>query len=168
MMVAAGCTTSQLDGDRASSLPAAAGGGPASDPQEPSLDVNENPVEVAATSQPLDTTSVAPDKDRLVDLAQRDLAQRLKIDPAQVTLLNTMDITWPDISAACRPGAGRILTKGRVYGYRVWLEANGVPYVYHVGEGGQVLPCSEPDRGVNNPPIMTPSGPTQDPYNNAP
>ncbi len=68
-------------------------------------------------------TSLPPDKNELVNLAKLDLANRLKIDPAQITLSRTVEITWPDISAGCSSNPGQILSKGRVYGYRVWLEA---------------------------------------------
>ncbi len=113
-------------------------------------------------------TALPPDENRLVDLAKHDLASRLRIDAVQIDLLNTMEITWPNISAGCSASLGQILTKGRVYGYRVWLAANGVEYIYHVGETGQVILCTEPIPGANNPLLMTPGGSTQDPQNNQP
>jgi hypothetical protein len=130
--------------------------------------LDEKPVESINTDEASDMTSPPPDKGKLVNLAKQDLADRLKIDPAQITLSKTLEITWPDIAAGCNSRPGQILSKGRVYGYRVWLEANGVVYVYHVGEAGQVIPCPEPNPGENNPLLMTPGGPTQDPHNNEP
>jgi hypothetical protein len=126
------------------------------------------PVQLINTPEASDMTSMPPDEDKLVNLAKQALADRLKIDPAQIALVKTMEITWPTISAGCSSNAGQILSKGRVYGYRVWLEANGVEYLFHAGEGGQVFPCTEPNPGANNPLLMTPGGPTQDPNNNQP
>ena len=87
---------------------------------------------------------------------------------SQIGLVNTMDITWADILAGCTSTAPQVLTQGRVYGYRVTLEAGGADYIYHVGETGQVILCTQPAPGANNPLLGGSNGPTQDPYNNAP
>ena len=114
------------------------------------------------------TISPPPEESKSVDLAKQDLADRLKIDPGEIALLKTMEITWPNISAGCSPSAGQILTKGRVYGYRVWLEAESEGYIYHVGLTGQVILCPKPIPGANNPLLMTPDSSNQDPQNQAP
>lgn len=108
------------------------------------------------------TASVDFDMDKLVDLAKQDLAIRLKIDATQIVLLKTMEITWPDGSQGCGPGLGQILTKGRVYGYRVWLEASGEKYIYHTALTGQIFLCPKLNPGANNPLLITPDGSTQD------
>ena len=114
-------------------------------------------------------TPSPPDINLLVDLAKQDLATRLKVDAARITMRKTMDITWPDISKGCTPSAGQILTKGKVYGYRIWLEAEGEQYIYHVGLNGQVILCPKLTQpGANNPLLMTPGAPTHDLHNQQP
>lgn len=108
------------------------------------------------------TPSVDFDMDKLVDLAKQDLAIRLKIDATQIVLLKTMEITWPDVSQGCSPSLGQVLTKGRVYGYRVWLEAGGEKHIYHTALTGQLFLCPKLNPGANNPLLMTPDGSTQD------
>ncbi|MBI2757227.1 MAG: hypothetical protein HYX49_00950 [Chloroflexi bacterium] len=115
-----------------------------------------------------DTPSVELDVDKLVDLAKKDLAGRLKIDLTQIALLKAMEITWPDVSQGCTPSSGQILTKGQVYGYRVWLEAGGQKYIYHTALTGQVFLCPKLNPGANNPLLMTPDGSTQDYQDQAP
>jgi hypothetical protein len=127
-----------------------------------------NTAQVTSTLGAADMTGLPSDKDKLVNLAKQDLAGRLNIAPAAIGVIATMDITWPDISAGCNSEPGQILTKGRVYGYRVVLEANGAKYVFQVGETGQVMLCVAPIPGANNPLLMTPSGTSQDPHNNEP
>jgi len=107
-----------------------------------------------------DTPSVENNVNKLIELAKQDLADRLKIDVIGITLLKTMEITWPDVSQGCSPGSGQILAKGRVYGYGVWLEAGGQNYIYHAALTGQLFPCPKLEPGVNNPLLMTPGGPT--------
>jgi len=168
MLALLGCSLPQAVVGHSPTLPVT-GGGPQGNPaQAPSPNPDKNLVELADTPEASDMTSLPLDKDRLVDLAKYDLAGRLKIYPSQITLFKTMEITWPNISAGCNSNPGQILTKGRVYGYRVWLESSGTEYVYHVGETGQVIPCLEPNPGANNPLLMKPSGPTQDSHNNQP
>ena len=128
----------------------------------------ERPLQLLSTPEASEMTPLPTDQDKLVDLAKQDLADRLKIDASQIALLSTMEITWPDISAGCTTSAGQILSKGRVYGYSVWLGAKAAEYLYHVGQDGQVFPCTEPNPGANNPLLMTPGGPTQDPNNRQP
>jgi hypothetical protein len=106
---------------------------------------------VANTPEVADTPSAPFDMDKYVGLAKQDLADRLKVDADQIALVKTMEITWPDISLGCSPGSGQILTKGQVHGYRVWLEAEGQNYIYHVGLNGQVILCPKLNPGVNNP-----------------
>ncbi|HTP01890.1 MAG TPA: hypothetical protein VMJ64_11000 [Anaerolineales bacterium] len=112
--------------------------------------------------------TMSPDAGGLIDLARQDLAARLGVDLSEIHLLNTIEITWPDLHAGCGSAPGQILTKGRVYGYRVWLEANGAQYLYHVGKAGEVLRCEEQAPGANNPLLVTPGSPTQDPHNSEP
>ncbi len=88
-------------------------------------------------------TAPVTDVDGSVNLARLDLAGRLKMDLGQISSLKVSDITWPDIRQGCVQGAGQRLTKGRLNGYRVWLQADGKNYLYHVGLDGRLLFCTD-------------------------
>jgi hypothetical protein len=106
--------------------------------------------------------------DKLVGLAKQDLADRLSIDVDQITLLKATEILWPDISLGCKPGSGQILTRGRVYGYRVWLEAERQEYIYHTGLTGQIILCPKLNPGANNPLLSKTPGSNQTPQSGTP
>lgn len=126
------------------------------------------PLQSTETPGANSVSAPPPAMETAIDLARRDLASRLQIDSSQIGLVNTMEITWADILAGCTSAAPQVLTQGRVHGYRVTLDAGGAVYVYHVGEAGQVIFCTQPAPGANNPLFGGSNGPTQDPYNNAP
>ena len=133
---------------------------PDSSMSAPRAQATETPESAAASSPPIA-------KEAAIDLARRDLSDRLQVEPSKVALVGTMDITWSNLLAGCTATAPQVLTAGRPYGYRVTLEAGGVLYIYHVGELGQVILCDQPAPGANNP-LLGGDHPTQDPYNNAP
>lgn len=78
---------------------------------------------------------------QFVNLAKQDLADRLKINTDQITFLKSIEITWADITQGCGPATSHTLLKGKVTGYRIWLQANGENFAYHVGLDGQVFVC---------------------------
>ena len=76
-----------------------------------------------------------------VKLVEEDLADRLRIDLDQIHFLKISDIDWQDITQGCTSTPGQKLTKGRLSGYRIWLEANGKNYAYHVGLDNTIFLC---------------------------
>ena len=112
--------------------------------------------------------SLSSDVDKCVILAKQDLANRLKMDLTQIALQKTLEITWPNIAMGCSLGTGQILTKGQVYGYQVWLEAQGKDYIYRVGLTGQLILCPQLKPGAKNLLLRTPVGTGQDPQDQAP
>jgi len=85
-----------------------------------------------------DITSVPVEK--FVDLAKKDLASTLNINNDQITLLNSIEMTWPNSALGC-PEPGKGYSQSQVPGYRIWLEAGGVEYIYHADLSGQVILC---------------------------
>jgi hypothetical protein len=137
--------------------------------KEPSSDLPEKTIQLASTPETTDMTSTPPSEEKSVDLAKQDLADRLKIDLAQIALVKTMEIKWPNTSIGCKPGAGQILTESnQVYGYRIWLEVAGEEYIYHVGLTEQIIFCPKLNPGANNPLLTTPDGSIQGPQNQSP
>lgn len=66
----------------------------------------------------------------VVDAAVADLADRLGVDEATVSVVVVEEVVWPDASLGCpRPGMmyAQVLTDGT----RVVLEVDGIGYSYH-------------------------------------
>jgi len=88
-------------------------------------------------------TPPAADTNPFVKLAEQDLADRLNINPDQIHFLKINDINWQDLTQGCTSTPGQKLTKGRLTGYRIWLEANGNNYAYHIGLDGTIFLCPD-------------------------
>lgn len=73
-------------------------------------------------------------RDRLVQLAMQDLAERLEIDPETITLKNLTNVTWLDMSMGY-PQPGRKVAPGYVPGFQIILTHGGQDYDYHSGFG---------------------------------
>jgi len=131
--------------------------------QTPSPESLYSPLILTGPTDTLLKTSTSQDVSQFVNLAKQDLADRLKISIDQISLVKTEEITWADLSIGCTSETGKILSKGGVTGYRVWLEAQGETYIYHVGLDGQVMYCPAIQPGANNPLLKTPVGTPQTP-----
>lgn len=117
----------------------------------PSIDLPENPIQLAGTPEATDMTSNPILVDKFIQIAKQDLADRLKIDLDQFSLIEAVEMNWPDAALGC-PSPGKVYAQGRVPGYRVRLEVNGVRYSYHMDQTGQYVLCPElnPDKDVPN------------------
>jgi len=78
---------------------------------------------------------------QFVKLAEQDLATRLKVGIDEISLLKITDIDWQDLTQGCAPTPGKTLNKGKLSGYRIWLEVHGKEYVYHIGLDGKTYLC---------------------------
>lgn len=84
-----------------------------------------------------------------VEQAKTDLAGRLGISAAQVTVVSSEEVTWSDGSLGCpQPGMhyAQVLTNGS----RIVLQAAGKQYNYHSGSRGAPFLCTNPQ-----PPLAT-------------
>jgi hypothetical protein len=73
-----------------------------------------------------------------------DLAGRLGVDPADITVVTAEEVTWRDGSLGCpRPGMmyPQVLTSGS----RVVLESRGDRYEYHAGGRRSAFLCENPE-----------------------
>lgn len=79
-------------------------------------------------------------RDRIVQLAIRDLAERLGEDEnnGTITLKEIVPVTWPNMELGY-PQPGRKAAPGVVPGYRITLEHNSREYDYHSGFGRVVF-----------------------------
>jgi hypothetical protein len=76
----------------------------------------------------------------LVSSMMTDLAGRLGIDAAQITVVSATAVTWNDGSLGCAQ-PGQVYTQALVPGYQVILEAGGKQYPYHASERGGFKLC---------------------------
>jgi hypothetical protein len=68
-----------------------------------------------------------------VDLARRDLAARLQIEPSQVALTHLEERLWPDTCLGLP--SPELCAPGEMPGYRLVFEALGQAHAYHTDEG---------------------------------
>jgi hypothetical protein len=72
-----------------------------------------------------------------------DAANRLGVDPTEVTIVMARTETFPDGSLGC-PDPGKMYTQALVEGYHVVVEANGVSLDYRGNERRQFRICENP------------------------
>jgi len=80
-----------------------------------------------------------------VGQAKADLAKRLGVAAAEVTVVSSDDVTWPDGSLGC-PEPGMHYTQALIQGSRIILEAAGKQYHYHSGGTRPPFLCENPQR----------------------
>lgn len=110
--------------------------------EEPASGLPENPIQLASTAEIINMPSTSLPVDKFIQIAKRDLADRLKIDIGQISSLEAVEFTWPDAALGC-PSPGMVYAQGRVPGYRVRLSANEVEYEYHMDQTGQFVLCRD-------------------------
>ncbi len=87
--------------------------------------------------------SVGAGMQRLVDMATKNLATRLGIEEADITVAQAVYVTWRDSSIGCpRPDMQylQVLTNGS----RIVLKANNTVYHYHSGGNQPPSHCAKP------------------------
>jgi hypothetical protein len=151
----------------------------------PSAHINPNPPEAANPTpivlDPIQGNTVNPIQDntavptsltpgeKYIDLAKHDLAARLKIDAAQITVVHVTQITGADLASGCILKGGQVLMPNdSVNGYQISLEAQGQNYLYHAGSNDQVVLCQNmnvgPGKPLHNPtPDLSNATPTTQP-----
>ena len=81
----------------------------------------------------------------LIDVAIIDLAQRLGIEPAAISVAEAMAVVWPDRSLGC-PRPGMQYPQVPHDGFLIRLEAQGRMFAYHGGGSRPPFLCESPDR----------------------
>ena len=100
--------------------------------------------------------STPPPVEKFVSLSKKDLASRLQIDASAISLVRAENITWLNTALGC-PRPGKFYPRGRIPGYRVWLNAEGKEYLYHTDYHGQVILCPELNPDVPGPATPSPN-----------
>lgn len=128
--------------------------------EEPSPTLSESLLPLESTPESEDMPSNPPPVEKFVSLAKKDLADRLKIDPAEIELVKTAEAVWPNAALGC-PSPGKVYAQGKVPGYQIRLEAAGVEYVYNTDLSGHVLLCPQQNPDDLDSLSPTTPGPTQ-------
>lgn len=115
---------------------------PAPQPNTKIVDMTSKP-EPAASKDPM-----TPQQQ--ITHAQVDLAGRLGLDPAEVTVISSGPVTWRSGALGC-PKPGMNYTQALAPGFQIILQAEKTTYHYHAKSGGQPFYCPQ-DR------IETPAG----------
>jgi hypothetical protein len=107
---------------------------------EPNL--HETPVLLGKTTDTPEMPSTIPPIEKFIDLSKKDLANRQQIAVEKITLAKTEEILWPNAALGC-PAPGKVYAQGKVSGLKIWLEAEGIEYIYHADFAGQIILCPE-------------------------
>jgi hypothetical protein len=147
----AGCTPSATE-----SLPSYPREAPS---QEISPTLTASPLPFENTPESKGMPSNPPPVEKFVSLSKSELADRLKIEATEITLLKTKESLWPNAALGC-PEPGKVYAQGKVPGYQIWLEANNVEYIYNTDLSGQIIFCPQQS---DDPASLIPNtpGPTQ-------
>ncbi len=103
------------------------------------------------TNTPQSTYTPNSIMDKLIEQAIQDLSARSSIPPAEISVLEARAVVWPDASFGCpRPDkVFRLVPQDGVY---ILLQANGINYSYHSGDGQEPFLCETPGKEITPPP----------------
>jgi hypothetical protein len=85
----------------------------------------------------------SPGLQALIEKAEEDLAQRLSMEMAQISLIKAEDVVWADSSLGC-PQSGTVYIQVLTSGFLIHLEAAGKVYEYHTDFNEQAILCEAP------------------------
>lgn len=116
---------------------------------ETSAEPTTTSVAAIPTTEPASTLpTTEPEPLPIVAPARVDLARRLGVDPEEIEVVSSEEVTWPDASLGC-PQPGMSYTQSLVEGSKVVLEHDGRVYLYHAGDDDEpfLCPSDEKDGG---------------------
>lgn len=94
-------------------------------------------------STPVSSEQIDPGLKPYIDMAVADLAQRLSIDAAAITVTSATLEQWSDSSLGC-PEPGREYAQAMTDGSLIVLDVNGKTYSYHAGGSRTPFLCEQP------------------------
>lgn len=90
---------------------------------------------------PILSTPTVPELQNMIELITQDLAARLSISPAEISLAEATAVEWSDSSLDC-PQEGMGYLQVITPGYRIVLQANSQTYEYHTNRAGYFVLCN--------------------------
>jgi len=99
--------------------------------------------------------SIDPRLETFVSQARSDLARRIEIEAAEITVIDAGFVTWPSSALGC-PESDMMYTQALVPGYRIRLRADGALHHYHGADDKPPFYCpaervTDPAAGTKNP-----------------
>ena len=134
-LVIASCSSSQAGTGQASELP------PSATEIVPAENSTENPLQFASPSDSTQMPSTPP-VEKFVALSKKDLAGRLGVEADKITLVKSAEMLWLNAALGC-PRPGQTYATGRVPGFQIWLEVEGIEYIYNTDFNGTLILCPE-------------------------
>jgi hypothetical protein len=81
---------------------------------------------------------------------KQDLATRLKVEAADIAVVETVEREWPDEGLGCRSRKGLAEpVPGGVPGYEVTLAHADLKFVYHTDRKGRFVRCDKPPKPLD-------------------
>ncbi len=105
----------------------------------------------------MDSSPANDEPARIVDMSIDDLASRLSVDAAAISVVAQRPVTWPDGSLGC-PQLEGPHPEGEVEGYQVILEHESRVYIYHAAEDGDPFLCPSEDEKDGGHEFVPPPG----------
>jgi hypothetical protein len=81
-------------------------------------------------------------KEEVVEAVKADLAERLEIDQAEISVVSAESRDWEDASLGC-PEEGEMYAQVITHGFQIILEANGTEYDYRTDDLGSFKLCEQ-------------------------
>jgi hypothetical protein len=123
----------------------------ATDQRETNLVGSPTPVEESMPGIDVKSPNYDPALQPLISQAMSDLAQRLRLEPAQIEVIEARAVVWPDASLGC-PQPGMRYIQVPQDGALVRLRAAGQDYEYHSGGGKGLFLCEQTFKVKETPP----------------
>jgi hypothetical protein len=153
VILSAGCQPNPIQPE-ATPLPTsspAASATPVITPDRMEEEATKIPELVPTSEETTPVTGEVPNE--LLQTIQKDLAERIGADLANITVIQAQAVVWNDGAMGC-PQPGVMYTQSMVSGYRVMLEVEAQKYDYHAAETGYFILCENALQ--LNPPEGTP------------
>lgn len=99
------------------------------------------PTQTMEHMTPVPSIPTDPELQNLIELITQDLAARLGVSPADISLVEATPVEWSDSSLDC-PEEGMGYLQVITPGYRIVLQANNQPYEYHTNRAGYFILCN--------------------------
>ncbi len=103
------------------------------------------PTQGVETPMPSIIPELSPALQKLAENARQDLANRLSVPAADITILQAAPVTWSDSSLGC-PQPGMAYAQMLTPGFLVVLSHAGTQVEYHAGRSQALVFCKNPQK----------------------
>jgi hypothetical protein len=116
-----------------------------------SLPIAREPQVLPTLGDGSQMTPSVPGMQSLIEKIKEDLAKRLSITMAEIKVLESSEVVWPDSSLGC-PQKGMAYLQVLTPGYLILLEYANHQYEYHAGLSQDYMYCTNPTAPIPSPP----------------